>query len=167
MSTNEDLAKNLESLSESVKSKLATLERGATHSGTDPQPSGSGTQNSDADLTGLIPPPSKRTRLEEEYSDSDEEAEDNDAPEGSLVAFSESAAAFLETVFRITIPRGRRLRQKVHRICTGSNVPSWTPLYQRMSQRQQGRLTEHPVASRTSGWMQLTHLFSCWKRQTN
>ena len=37
--TSEELAKDLESLSESVKSiqdKLAMLERGATHSGVDP-----------------------------------------------------------------------------------------------------------------------------------
>ena len=49
-------------------------------------------------LAGLIPPPSKRTHQEDEDNDLGKEAEDYDAPEGSLVPFSESAAAFLEIV---------------------------------------------------------------------
>ena len=65
-------------------------------------------QNSDADLAGLIPPPSKKTRLEEEYSDSDEEAEDNDTSSGSLVTLSESAAAFLEAVFSSKLDNNSR-----------------------------------------------------------
>ena len=102
MATSEELAKNLETLSESIKSiqdKLATLERGATHSGADPQQSGSGTQYSSSDLAGLNPPPNKKARHEDEESNSDEEAEDIDASQGPLVTLSEAAAAFLEAVF--------------------------------------------------------------------
>ena len=111
MATSEELAKNLETLTESVKSiqdKLVTLERGATHSGTDPLQAGSGMQHSSTDLAGLNPPPSKKTRVEEEEVISDEELEDTDASHGPLVTLSEAAAAFLEAAFSTKLDNNAR-----------------------------------------------------------
>ena len=93
MADSKDLKKTLETLSSSVKSiqdELATLKRGATHSGTDPQQSGSGMQLSSTDVAGLNPPP-KRIKVDEEEANSDEEAEDFDATQGPLVPISESS----------------------------------------------------------------------------
>ena len=111
MATNEELAKNLETLTESVKSiqdKIVTLERGATHSGVDPLQSGSGTQHSSTDHADLNPPPSKKTRLEDDEVNSDEEAEDTDVSQGPLVTLSEAVAAFLETAFSIKLDNNSR-----------------------------------------------------------
>ena len=60
--------------------------------------SGSGTQYSGTDLASLIPPSSKGTSQEDEDNDLGKEVEDYNAPKGSLILISESAAAFLETV---------------------------------------------------------------------
>ena len=78
MADSKELKKTLETLSLSVKSiqdELAKLKHGATHSGTDPQQSGSGMQYSSTDLAGLNPPP-KRIRVDKDEVNSDEEAED-------------------------------------------------------------------------------------------
>ena len=99
MSNNEELSKTVENLAVSVQSiqdQLKTLSRGVTHSGTNLQ-SGSGLQNSSTDTdTGLNPPPTKKTRLEDEEGDSEEEV---DVDKGPLIPLSEAAAAFLETAF--------------------------------------------------------------------
>ena len=74
----------------------------ATHSGTDPQQSGSGMQFSSTDLAGLNPPP-KRIRVDEEEVNSDEEAENFDMSQGLFVPISEAAAAFLEASFNMKL----------------------------------------------------------------
>ena len=87
MSTNEEIAKTLAELSKSVQNlselpgsmkslqdKLETLKRGATHSGVNPQPTGS--QYSDVDLSagfGIEPPPPKKRKPDDDLELDDEE----------------------------------------------------------------------------------------------
>ena len=77
------------------------LKHGATHSGLNPQPTGS--QHSDIDLgagLGLEIPPPKKQKTDDKVEVEDEEADDADIePTGQLIDLSEAGAAFLETAF--------------------------------------------------------------------
>jgi len=113
MSTNEEIAKTLAELSKSVQNlselpgsvkslqdELETLKRGATHSGVNPQPTGS--QYSDVDLSagfGVEPPPPKKRKPDDDLELDDEEEDADIEPTGQLVNLSEAGAAFLETAF--------------------------------------------------------------------
>ena len=65
----------------SIQHELVTLKRGATRSGTDPQ-SGSGMQYSSTDIAGLVPPPDKKSRLEDDEANSDEEIDGINTQQG-------------------------------------------------------------------------------------
>ena len=102
MSGNEELTKTIESLMESVKSikdELQTLKRGAIQNGSNSQ-SLAGMQQSDASiLTGDDPPSGKKARIEEEDPATDEEPDDWEDSQVSLVALSDAASAFLKATF--------------------------------------------------------------------
>ena len=65
-------------------------------------------QFSNTDLAGLILPPQKRTRLEDDKIISDDEVEENEVPQGPLVPIPEAAAAFLEAVFSMKLDNNAR-----------------------------------------------------------
>ena len=125
MADNEELTKTVKALSESVKSikddltesvksikddltesvksikdELVMLKRGAKNNGSDPLPA---TQQSSAILVAGDngPPPSKKSRMEEDEADSDEleELEEDEETQTSLVSLSAEATAFLEVAF--------------------------------------------------------------------
>ena len=98
MENNEELAKAITYLSQSVKSiqdKLLTLKQGGlTQSGTIPQIS-SGSQYSSTVASNSLPPSKKLKADDDEYAtDEDDEAEDT-----VLVTLSEERSTSLETAF--------------------------------------------------------------------
>ena len=102
MSSNEELARTIEMLADSVKSiqdELVTLKRGAIHNGVNPQ-SSSGTQQSTTDVVASDdPPPSKKQRVDDGDSATDDDPEDCEDLHAPLVPLSEAASAFLEAAF--------------------------------------------------------------------
>jgi len=73
--------------------------------GTNPLSGGSSIQNSSTDMdTGPNPPPIKKTRVEDDEGNSEEEAE-MDMPEGPIIPISEEAATFLEVSFSMKLEK--------------------------------------------------------------
>ena len=107
---NEELAKSLATLSESVKSmweELSTLKHGATHTGATPLSTGS--QHSDFDFgagSSSSSPPHKRSKADDEGEDDEGEVINEGELEltGQLVMLSEGATTFLEAAFSEMIP---------------------------------------------------------------
>ena len=100
--SNEELAKTIQTLTESVKSiqdDLSTLKCGAIHNGSDPQ--SSGTQQSNTDVVASDDtPPSKKPRVDKvESATNEEDLEDGEDAQTPLVMLSEAASAFLEAAF--------------------------------------------------------------------
>ena len=129
MSTKEEIAKTLAKLSKSIQNRfelpgsmkslqdsLETLKRGATHSGVNPQPTGS--QNSDINLSasfGAEPPPLKKRKPDNDFELEDEEEDADIEPTGKLVNLSEAGAASLETAF------GSKLQKENRKLKTTKN----------------------------------------------
>ena len=110
---NEDLAKILAALSESMKSmwdELSSLKCGTTQIGITLPSTGS--QHSDLDFgagSSFNPPPLKRSKTDEEVEDEDEPLDEGDLElTGQLVTLSQGAATFLKAAFSAKLKNENR-----------------------------------------------------------
>ena len=170
MASNKEITKTLETLLASVRSiqdELVTLKREATHSSTNPQ-SGSSMQYNSTDIAGLVPPPDKKSRLEDDEANSDEKIGNIDTQQGPLVPISEVAAEFLEASFNTKLDSKSRKAK-----ANGTPDSRWIQCAKLDSvvvptlHQRHGRRTEQVVTSRISGWMQQPLSYSSWRRQRN
>ena len=67
-----------------------------------------GTQHSSADIAGLVPPPEKKSRRDNNEAKSDEEIDNANTQQGPVVPISEAAVAFLEALFNTKLDNNSR-----------------------------------------------------------